>query len=368
MSEEILVYVGSYAGDKGGGIYVYRMDPSTGALEFTAKSEGVDNASFLTIGPQRRYLYAVNDTVPSADKPGGVVHAFSIAPGTGELTYLNQQPSHGATPCHLTVDQTGRFVIVANYREVGGAGSVSVLPIQDDGRLGEATEVIQHAGASAHPRRQTCSHPHSVTLDLSNRYAFVADLGIDKIMVYQLDLAQGRLKPNDEPWVQVKAGAGPRHFAFHPTGRYAYLINELDNTLIAFAHDETRGALREIQRAPALPAGFEGRSACADVHVAPSGRFLYGSNRGHDSIVTYAINEATGQLAYIGHEPTQGRTPRNFAIAPSGRFLLAANQDTNTIVTFRIDAQTGKLAATGHILHVPKPMCVQMCRRSILLA
>ncbi len=350
-NEELLVYIGTYTRGKSEGIYVYRMESSTGVLKFASVAKGINNPAFLAIDSQQRYLYAVNES----GKPSGAVSAFSIDQQTGELTYLNQQSSHGVGPCHLNVDQTGQFVLVANY----GSGSVAVLPIQSDGKLGEATDFAQHRGSSVNPRRQSGPHAHSIFLDRTNRFAFAPDLGLDKIMIYQLDLTEGKLKPNDEPWAKVKAGAGPRHFAFHPGGAYGYVINELDSTLTAFTYDEASGRLREIQTVSTLPEGFSGTSYCADVHVSPSGRFIYGSNRGHDSLVIFEINEGTGKLTYVGHEPTQGKNPRNFAIDPAGIFLLAANQDSDTIVTFRIDQQTGKLTPTGHVAEVPTPVCLK---------
>lgn len=353
---EVLVYIGTYTNGKSEGIYVYRMEKSTGVLEYVSKATGVDNPSFLAVHPQQSYLYAVNEVGEFAGKSSGAVSAFSIESQTGELTYLNQQPTHGPGPCHLSVDQTGKLVLVANY----GGGSVSVLPIQNDGQLGEATDFIQHEGSSINPRRQEGPHAHSIILSPDNRYAFVPDLGLDKIMIYQLNLTQGKLKPNDEPWVQVKAGAGPRHFTFHPNGRYAYVINELDSTFTAFTYDGTHGTLKEMQMVPTLPEDFEGTSHCADLHISPSGKFLYGSNRGHDSIVIYAIDENTGKLTYVGHELTQGENPRNFVIDPTGTFLLAANQSTDTIVTFRIDQQTGKLMSTGHVAEVPQAVCLKI--------
>ena len=214
-NEEVLVYVGTYTRGKSEGIYVYRMDPSSGALGFASETTGVDNPSFLAIAPQQRYLYAVNEAGGGAGKPSGAVSAFSISPETGELTYLNQQRSHGAGPCYVCVDKTGQFVLVANY----GSGSVAVLPIGDDGQLREATDAVQHEGSSVDPRRQEGPHAHSIVLDPTNCYAFAADLGLDKIMIYQLDLTEGKLRPNEEPWVEVKAGAGPRHFTFHPNDR-----------------------------------------------------------------------------------------------------------------------------------------------------
>ena len=355
-NEEILVYIGTYTGGKSEGIYVYRMDPASGALEFSSMATGVDNPSYLDFDPQRRYLYAVNEAEEFSGKPGGAVSAFSIDPATGKLTYLNQQPSHGGLPCHLSVDQTRKYLLVANYL----GGSLCVLPILADGQLGEATDFVQHEGSSVDPGRQGGPHAHSITLDPANRYAFAADLGLDKIMIYQLDLTQGKLRPNDEPWAQVHAGAGPRHFAFHPSLRYAYIINELDSTMSAFHYDDTNGTLREIQSLSTLPDDFEGTNYPADVHVSPSGKFLYGSNRGHDSIVIYSIDEDTGRLTYVGCEPTQGKNPRNFAIDPTGTLLLAANQDTDNVVTFRIDQETGRLMGTGNVAEVPTPVYLKM--------
>ena len=348
-----LVYVGTYTHKGAKGIYIFRLDPSCGALEPIGTTTGVENPSFLAVDPQRRYLFAVNET--SGDL-GGSVSAFAIDPQTGELAFLNRQPSHGKDPCHLSVDRTGEFVLVANY----SSGSLAVLPIGPGGQLGEATHVIQHQGAGVNPKRQEGPHAHSITLDAANRYAFAADLGIDKVMIYRLDLAQGKLIPNDVPWLQVRAGAGPRHFAFHPTGRYAYLINELDSTLTTFAYDPAGGVLRALQTLSTLPKGFQGHNQCADVHVSPSGEYVYGSNRGHDSIVIYRVDQETGQLAYIAHEPTQGSWPRNFAIDPTGSLLLAANEDGNTIVAFHVDPRNGMLTPTGQVTHVPAPVCVQV--------
>ena len=289
--EELFVYIGTYTRGESEGIYVYRMDPSSGALKFASLVSGLDNPSFLAIDPQGRYLYAVNEVEGSSGTPGGAVSAFLIDPETGDLTYLNQQSSHGAGPCHLSVDKTGRFVLVANYRE----GNVSVLPIQEDGRLGEASDIVQHQGSSVNPERQKGPHAHSITLDPANRYAFAADLGLDKVMIYELDLTQGKLRHSEGPWAQVKAGAGPRHFAFHPNGRYAYLINEIDSTFTAFAYDETRGALREVQTVSTLPEDFAGTNSCADVHVLPSGKFVYGSNRGHGQHCDLRDRRGNGQ-------------------------------------------------------------------------
>ena len=352
----IRLYIGTYTDGDSEGIYLYQFDPSSGALEFESSVSVPNNPGFLAIHPQARFLYSVNEVEEVAGEPGGGVSAFSIDPGTGNLTFINQQSSKGAHPCHLSVDATGKFVFVANY----GGGSLCVLPIREDGGLGEATDVVQHTGTSVHPRRQKAPHTHSVFLDSSNRYAFSPDLGIDKVMIYRLDLDAGKLIPNDPPWASIRPGAGPRHFAFHPDGKFAFVINEIDSSLTAFNYDSKNGSLNEIETLSTLPSDFEGQSTCADIHVSPSGKFVYGSNRGHDSIAIFEIDAETGRLRLVGHEPTQGKQPRNFAIDPTGTFLLAANQVTNTIVTFRIDQASGSLTPTGNIAEVPAPVCLKM--------
>jgi 6-phosphogluconolactonase len=264
--------------------------------------------------------------------------------------------SHGTDPCHLTVDATGRHVLVANF----ASGSICVLPVAADGSLGDASQVIQHAGGSVDPVRQAGPHAHAVTLDATNRFAFVPDLGLDQLVVYRFDAATGRLTPNEpQPFVAAAPGAGPRQIALHPSGRFAYLINELDSTVTAFRWDAGRGTLDTLATHPTLPPGHTGRSTCAEVQVTPDGTLLYGSNRGHDSVAIFAIAPETGTLTAVGHHSTGGRIPRNFDIDPRGEFLLAANQDTDNIVPFRIDRATGALTATGHVTSVGTPVCVR---------
>jgi len=354
--EELLVYVGTYTTGKSEGIYLYQMNLSTGELKHVSTTAGVVNPSFLTVDPQRRYLYAVNEVSDFGGKPSGAVSAFEINRKTSKLHFLNQQPSFGGAPCYVTIDRTGRFVLVANY--VGG--NVSVFSIERDGRLGVVTDVDQHHGSSVNPHRQNGPHAHSIVLDHANRYAYSCDLGTDRIMIYRFDSKKGKLTANQQPWVQVKPGAGPRHFAFHPTGRYGYVMNELDATVTAFQCDRIKGTLKEAQTVRALPEGFSEMNTTADIHLSPSGKFLYGSNRGHNSIVVFGIEERTGKLRLIEHVATQGRTPRNFAIDPTGKFLLAANQDSDTIVTFRIDPATGRLKPTGYVTEVPSPVCLKI--------
>jgi 6-phosphogluconolactonase len=351
----MLVYVGTYTGGESKGIYLFRMDPATGKLTPAGVAAETANPSFLAIHPNRRFLYAVGEIGDFAGRKSGAVSAFAIEPKSGALTLLNQQPSRGAGPCHLVVDGPGRNVLVANY----GGGSVAALPIAADGRLGEATGFVQHEGSSVNPRRQEAPHAHSINTDRESRFAFAADLGLDRVLIYRLDSEQGTLTPNDPPYASVKPGAGPRHFAFHPGGRYAYVINELDSTLTAFSYDAARGALTELHTLSTLPAGFEGNNSTAEVQVHPSGKFVYGSNRGHHSIAIFAVDAATGRLTPVGHQPTGGRTPRNFGIDPTGTYLIAANQETHTLVVFRIDPATGRLEPTGETAGAPSPVCVK---------
>lgn len=351
----MFVYIGTYSRGGSKGIYVYRMDTVTGTLTFTGQTAQTDNPSYLALDPRGRHLYAVNEVGTLGGKPGGGVSAFAVNPETGGLTFLNQQLTHGSAPCHVSVDATDRLITVANY----GGGSIAALPIQEDGSLGEATTVIQHEGSSVNPQRQKEPHAHSCTIDASNRFALAADLGLDKVFVYRVSPADGKLTPNDFPFVKVHPGAGPRHLAFHPSNRYAYVINELDATVTAFTYDMAKGLLQEMQSLSTLPADFNGPKSGAAIHVAPSGRFLYASNRGHDSLAVFSIDPATGRLTAIGHQPAQGRTPRDFALDPSGRFMLVANQDSSNVVAFRVDADTGQLSPTGQVLEIPFPVCVK---------
>ena len=356
-TRELTLYVGTYTSGQSEGIYTYRMNVETGELKRIGSTKAV-NPSFLTINAGngiRRYLYAVNEVKDFGGKSSGAVSAFSIDSRTGSLNFLNQQASMGADPCHVIVDRTGRFAIVANYT----GGSVSVFPIQRDGNLGPASDVAQHHGSSVNKDRQEGPHAHCVILDCSNRHAFASDLGLDKVMIYRFDAKAGKLRPATEPWVQLEPGAGPRHLTFHPNGKYFYVINELNSTLTAFIYDPLNGRLRSMQTVSTLPKDYSGPNNCADVHVSPSGKFLYGSNRGHDSIVVFAVDENTGQLEYLEHASTGGKTPRNFTIDPAGRFLLAANQGSDSIVTLGIDQQTGRLKSTGHMAEVPAPVCLK---------
>jgi 6-phosphogluconolactonase len=355
--DKLWVYVGTYT-QKGTskGIYLFDFDPASGKLTSRALAAKAKNPSFLAIAPDRRHLYAVSEVENLDGKRSGGVSAFAIDPGSGDLSLLNQQPSGGAGPCHLVVDRAGKHVLVANY----GGGSVSVLPIEPDGRLGKATAFVQHKGSGPNRERQEGPHAHSINLDAANHFAVVADLGLDKVFVYRFNPEKGTLAPNDPPSVSLTPGAGPRHFAFHPNGTHAYVINEIDSTVTPFAYDGGRGTLEPIQTVSTLPQGFKGNnSTTAEVQVHPSGRFLYGSNRGHNSISVFAIDAKTGRLRWVGNQAEGIKTPRNFGIDPTGKYLLVANQDSDSIVVFRIDGQTGELHPTGVTVEVPMPVCVK---------
>jgi 6-phosphogluconolactonase len=352
---ELLVYIGTYTAGKSEGIYLYRLNLASGELKHVSNTKGVVNPSFLALAPSRRYLYAVNEVGDFAGKKSGAVSAFAVDQATGELRLLNQQPSLGADPCYVDVEAGGRFVLVANYT----GGNVSVLPARTDGSLGEATDLKQYAGSSINRERQEGPHAHSIVLDQVNRFAYSCDLGTDKIMIFRFDKLTGKLLPNEPPWVQVKPGAGPRHLAFDSSGKNLFVLNEMHSTVTAFARDPEKGSLKELQTLSTLPEDFKGTNSSADIHVSPDGRFVYCSNRGHDSIAIFAINPRNNLLTTVGHESTRGKTPRNFAIDPSGRFLLVANQNSDSIVVFRVDQKTGRLVSAGQVAQVPSPVCLK---------
>lgn len=349
------VYLGTYTGEKSQGVYRARLDMATGALSSPELAATVTSPSFLAVHPSRPFLYAVNEMGKFGDKPTGAVSAFAIDARTGALTLLNQESSGGSGPAHLTVTRGGTAVLVANY----GGGSVASLPIGSDGRLKPAVSVIAHQGSSVHPKRQTRPYAHSINVDAADRFAYAADLGADRIFIYRLE-ATGALATATPPSVALAPGSGPRHFAFHPARPYAYVINELSLTVTAFSRDTNTGALTEVQTVGTLPPGVASDPgfSTAEVVVHPSGRFLFGSNRGHDSIVVFAIDDATGRLTLVEHEPTQGNFPRGFGVDPTGTYLLAANQRSDLVVVFRIDQKTGALTPAGHTVKVGTPVSV----------
>jgi 6-phosphogluconolactonase len=352
--DDFLVYVGTYTGPVSRGIYAYRFSSAMGRLTALGLAAETTNPSFLAAHPSGNYLYAVNEVGEFEGRKTGAVSAFALDRGTGKLTLLNQVSSRGAGPCHLSLDRTGRYVLVANY----GGGSVAALPILEDGRLGEASGFVQHKGKSVNPQRQEGPHGHGIEAAPDNRFVLAADLGLDQVLVYRFDAEKGTLAPNDPPYAKLAPGAGPRHFAFSPDGRFVYVLNELTSTMTVFSYDTERGALTEAETLSTLPGGFRGENYTAEVVAHPSGKFLYGSNRGHDSIVVFAADAATGTLKPVAHVSTQGKWPRNFAVDPTGACLIAANQRSDNLVVFRIASQTGRLTPTGQVVEVPSPACV----------
>ena len=369
-SDRITTYIGTYTrresfvDGKAEGIYIYHLDPSSGELTYaaTVTGAGTDNPSFLTLGPDRSRLYAVNEFYKS-EGPNGTVSAFAIDPVTGHLSYLNEQSTHGTAPCYASIEPQGRYCLVANYE----TGNLCVLPIQKDGSLGEATATVQFSGSGPNPERQEGPHAHMVVPSPDRGFILAVDLGTDRLMAFRLDLERGTLSPAEgrgdhapSPWTQMPPGTGPRHLAFHPHRPFAYVISELQSTVTVFRYLERQGTFEALQTLSTLPDDFTGQNLGGEIEVAPSGRFVYASNRGHDSLAIYAAEQETGRLSLVGHESTQGVGPRAFIIDPSGALLLVANQDTDTVVTFWINQDSGTLRATGHVAAVPTPVCLQL--------
>lgn len=350
---EYLAFVCSTASGGDAGVYSYSLDAATGRLGALTRTT-VEKPTYLAAHPSGEYLYATNRTA------GGVVTAFRIDADTGDLTRVNRRSSGGEGPCYVSVDAAGRHAFVANY----DAGCVSMLPLSDDGRLGEPTDVVVHEGSSVHPDRQTRPHPHCVVPGPRGRFVYVPDLGTDRIVVYRIDAERGLLRREERLEVAVPDGAGPRHLAFDAAGEFAYLVNELDSTLVAFAYDATTGALARLDAVSTLPVDADGANPCADVHVHPSNRWVYASNRGHDSIVIFEGVETGGGLRPVGHTWTRGRNPRDFVIDPSGRTLVAENRDSGTLVCFAIDVETGALEPTGTERVVSRPTCAAIVPRA----
>lgn len=358
-----LVYVGTYTTGKSTskGIYVFRLQ--TENLEVSQNitlaplglAAETPNPSYLDIDFKRRLLFAVNEIDEFEGKPTGAVSAFSIDPATGKLTLLNQRPSMGKGPCYLVLDKERRNVLVANY----GSGTVAVLPVGPDGRLGDATSVVQHTGSSINPERQKGPHAHCITLDPANRFAFACDLGLDKILSYRFDAVKGTLTPNEPAFASVKPGAGPRAMVFRPDGRFAYVGNELHSSATVFRYDSNTGVLTEVQTVSTLPQHFDGRNSVAEVGMHPSGKWLYVSNRGHNSVVLFNIDPDKGTLTYVEEQGTGGRTPRHFGIEPSSKHLAIANQHSDTVLAGRIDAGNGRLKPSGVFASAPTPVFVK---------
>jgi 6-phosphogluconolactonase len=346
------VYVGTYTDTTSRGIYRFTLDLETGVATTPVLAGTATNPSFLALHPNARFLYAVGEIESFEGRRSGVVSAFAIDPRTGDLTLLNQQPSEGTGPCHLVVDGAGKNVLVANY----GGGNVAVLPIGADGRLARATSVQAHEGRGPNPSRQEKPHAHGIYLDAAGQFAFSPDLGSDRVYVYRFDAARGTLEPHST--AAPPPGSGPRHLAFDPSGRRAYVINELLSTITAFSYDPARGALDPLQTVPTLPAGWSGANTTAEVVVSPDGRFVYGSNRGDDSLAVFRVDAATGRLTAAGHVPAGGKTPRHVTIDPTGLWILAGHQGSGTIGVLRLDPATGLPALTGSPVKVDEPVCL----------
>lgn len=354
--QDLLIYVGTYTGPQSRGIYAFRQARGEAVPEALGCVAEATHPSFLAFPPSGRFVYAVSEVGGNGHEPGGRVIAWARDPASGRLSRLNAAPSGGDGPCHLAVDFTGQHVLVAHY----GSGSVAVLPIRADGSLGAPTCVVPHTGSSVHPRRQRQPHVHAVNLAPDNRHALVADLGTDRVVVYRFDAAQGRLEPAISPALVLPPGSGPRHLAFHPRGRWVFVLNELSSQLALAEYDAATGRLDLRQLVSTLPADFRGENATAEVAVHPNGRWVYASNRGHDSVAVFAFAaDPAPRLEVVQHQPTGGRTPRHFALDPSGQTLWVANQASDTVVIFRVEAATGRLSDTDQVLRVPSPVCVR---------
>lgn len=353
-ADQPLIFVSSFAGGEDGAIHAYHLNPENGDLEAASTMAGIENPFFMALSPDHKFLYAVH-----AEKFGGdeneEIAAFAID-DDGNLRVLNRQSSLGTATCYVAVDATGKTLVLANY----SSGNVASLPIGKDGSLGEAASVIQHEGASVDPKRQKGPNAHSIVVSPDNRFAFAADLGIDKILCYRLDAEAGKISSNsDHPFTALAPGSGPRHLTFHPDGKHLYAINEILNTITLFSYEGETGALKEKQTIPTLPADFDGTSHTADLKITPDGKFLYGTNRGHDSIAAYRIGEDR-TLALIGIVPSLGKGPQNLAITADGKWLLCANLPGNNVAVFAIDPGQGTIAPAGDPVEVTKPACIML--------
>jgi 6-phosphogluconolactonase len=353
LSSESLVYFGTYTTGKSKGIYVSRFDSATGKITEPELVAEIDNPTFLTLAPGQHFLYAVSEVDKIGNRNTGAVKGYAVDASTGKLTPLNQQDSGGSGPCHISVDATGKTLLVANY----GGGSIAALPIHADGSLGEAGTTIQHTGSSVDKNRQTAPHAHSIYPSPDNRFALNCDLGLDKVFAYRLDPAAAKLSDANPPFATVAPGSGPRHLVFSADGKFVYVINEMGGTITVFSYDKATAAMTEIQTISTLPKDFTGTPSCAEIILHPSGKFLYGSNRVHESIALFSVDQKTGKLTFVEHQPVLGHKPRHFTTDPSGKWLIAENQDSDSIILFSIDTDTGKLKPTGQTLSLGSPVC-----------
>ena len=356
FQQQLIVFISAFAsGDEGGAIRAYSFDPQAGRLVHMQDANDIENPFFLAVSPNRQHLYAVHATKFGGDE-SEAVKSYRIGPG-GQLTSLNVKPTRGTASCYLDVDATGKTLVAANY----SSGSVVALPVLENGQLGDPSSFIQHAGNSVNPSRQDAPHAHCSVISPDNRFVFVADLGLDQILTYQLDPAAAKLTPGFQPFVRTEAGTGPRHLTFHPNGQWLYVINEIGNTVTRYDYESKRGILVERQTISTVPKGFSGVSHTADVKVTPNGRFLYGTNRGHDSIACYRIDD-DGELALLEIVPSGGNGPQNLAITPGGECLICANMPGHNVVVFRIDGEHGTLTELGSPESVISPACIMILK------
>ncbi len=349
-----LVFISAFATGDHGAIHAYQLDPKTGILKLAQRTTDVQNPFFIALSPDGKFLYSIHAKQFSG-KEHEQVAAYELVGRSGALKLLNRQSTRGTASCYLQVDATGKTVVVANYT----TGSVASLPVRADGSLGEAASFFQHTGSSVNPERQQEPHAHCFVISPDNRFAFAADLGIDQVLGYQLDAKTSKLVPNQPPFVKTHAGAGPRHLTFHPNGKWVYVICELSNAISVFDYDAKAGVLAEKQTIATLPKAFAGTSHCADLKITPNGRYLYGTNRGHDSLAAYSIGD-DGRLTLLGIEPSLGQGPQNLAITAGGELLLCANMPGNNVAVFHINLQTGGLISAGPPLSMPSPSCIRV--------
>jgi len=353
-ANEPLVFISAFATGEQGAIHACQLDLSSGQLKQIHKTADVEHPFFLAVSPNNKFLYSIH-AKSFGGKENEYIAAYKIVGTTGQLKLLNRQSALGTAACYLDVDATGKTVAVANY----STGSVASLPVREDGSLGEAATFIQHEGSSINASRQEGPHAHSIVVSPDNRYFYAADLGLDQVLGYHLDAKTSKLSPNEQPFVKTEPGAGPRHLLFHPNGKYIYVINELTNSVSLFDYNSESGRLTKRQTISTLPEDFDGTSHCADLKITPDGRYLYGTNRGHDSIAAYEISD-DGRLALLGIEPSLGKGPQNLAIAPDGKLLLCANMPGNNVAVFRINPQTGGLKSVGEPFEMTSPSCIMI--------
>jgi 6-phosphogluconolactonase len=351
--DDCLAFITAFgAGDKGA-IQAFRFDLETGSLTLVERTADVEHPFYLAVSPNHKYLYSIHAR-QFGGKEAEQVAAYAIGQN-GKLRLLNRQSAHGSAACYLDVDAGGKTLLVANYT----SGSVAALPVKEDGSLGEASALVQHKGSSVDPKRQMEPHAHCIVVSPDNRFALVADLGLDQVLCYRLDAATAKLTPNEPPFARTPPGAGPRHLTFHPNGKHVYVINEISNSLTLFDYDAKAGKLTDRQTLSTLPKDFSGKSYCADVKITPDGRLLFGTNRGHDSIAVYRLG-SDGAMKLLRIEPSLGKGPQNLAITADGKWLLCANMPGNNVAVFRIEPETGGLTAVGTPLAMPSPSCIRL--------